>query len=459
MKCKKCGEELPDRARFCLSCGTPVEDIPATKRLEEPLDPMDAGAVPLVPVAPPPRATRVTPRAPRSQAYRGSESGARRVASVSYQPYPSEAVPDDEMEDERSFEDTSAQQAVRPKRRSQLSRAAAHVRIALRRLRRRAAAYQPHPSIITVFCVLLGAALLAFVVYSSTSWFGPFALRPSSQTSTDGGSTDVTTSEDSADDSDDAEGGNSEGLVVRSAVEDYSWDELSQLADLISRAQSDSAGLEVAKTFNLCASDGTLDGTQMKTLGLADGTEVTMRIVGFRQDEKSDGSGVAGITMLAETSVANRSMCENYQVSAGWAGSSLRAWMNDELLAELPDEVSSVVVSVDKKANAAPGTGGSQGVTSDTLWVPSYSEIVGELTGGNKRYGIYEQEGAQYQLFADAGVDWSSANSLLACSDYWWLRTPDPSNSSWFMCVTPDGLPTYGHRPATENAVLMGFCL
>lgn len=457
MKCKKCGEELPDRARFCLSCGTPVEDIPATKKLEEPLDPMDAGAVPLVPVAPPPRATRVTPRAPRSQAYRGSESGARRVASASYKPYPSDAGPD-EAEDERSFEDTSVQQVVRARRRSTLSRAAARVRIGLRRLRRRAAAYQPHPSIITVFCVLLGAAVLAFVVYSSTSWFGPFALRPQAQTPADGGTADVTTSEDSTEDAD-GEGGGSEGLVVRDTVEDYSWDELSQLADLISRAQSDSAGLEVAKTFNLCASDGTLDGTQTKTLELADGTEVTMRIVGFRQDEKSDGSGMAGISMLAEAPVANRSMCENYQVSAGWAGSSLRAWMNGELLSDLPDEVSSVVTSVDKKANAAPGTGGSQGVTSDALWVPSYSEIVGELTGGNKRYGIYEQEGAQYQLFSDSGVDWSSANSLLAAGDYWWLRTPDPSNGSWFMCVTPDGLPTYGHRPATENAVLMGFCL
>ena len=24
--CTKCGEELPERARFCLACGTPVDD-------------------------------------------------------------------------------------------------------------------------------------------------------------------------------------------------------------------------------------------------------------------------------------------------------------------------------------------------------------------------------------------------------------------------------------------------
>lgn len=68
MRCKKCGEELPDRARFCFVCGAPVEDVPVPRRLEEPLDPLAAGAVPLVPLAPPPRAYTLEPRAKRAAA-------------------------------------------------------------------------------------------------------------------------------------------------------------------------------------------------------------------------------------------------------------------------------------------------------------------------------------------------------------------------------------------------------
>ena len=56
MKCKVCGQELPDRAKFCFACGAPMDDVPAPKKLEEPLEPsLAGGAVPMVPVAPPPR--------------------------------------------------------------------------------------------------------------------------------------------------------------------------------------------------------------------------------------------------------------------------------------------------------------------------------------------------------------------------------------------------------------------
>ena len=88
MRCKKCGAELPDGARFCYMCASPVEpeegekntqtapdpaeaggagaaraeEIPSPVKLEGPLP---VGAVPFVPMAPSPRSTYVQRRGGR----------------------------------------------------------------------------------------------------------------------------------------------------------------------------------------------------------------------------------------------------------------------------------------------------------------------------------------------------------------------------------------------------------
>ena len=185
-----------------------------------------------------------------------------------------------------------------------------------------------------------------------------------------------------------------------------------------------------------------------------------MRLACIRQDQRSEGAGVAGLTFIAENPVADRVMDPNGEVALGWQDASLRAWMNEDLLAELPEDLAGLVVAVDKTTNAAPATGESgQVVTSDKLWVPSYSELIGTVGEGGRHYGSYEQEGAQYRLFADLGINWYDGGEKVALENYWWLRSPDVVNSSWVMCVSPDGITSYGMRPFNENSVLMGFCL
>ena len=254
-------------------------------------------------------------------------------------------------------------------------------------------------------------------------------------------------------------GNDADEVAKRASVEDYSWDELSELSAQIAAADSDEAGLAIAEEHNLCTASGKLDGTQAKKLELSDGTKVTMHIVGFRQDQKADGSGVAGITMLSEDAVATRYVSTAGSYS-GWEGSELRSWMNDNLMSELPDEVASKVVEVSKKTNGQ----GTKSVTSvsDKLWVPSFSEVVGKLSAGMKRSDVYEPEGDQYQLFSDEDVRWGGTFAILTTkgSDgYWWLRSVDPLNTQYYLCVSKSGEPWYSHLPATEHAILMGFCL
>ncbi|MDO4848642.1 MAG: DUF6273 domain-containing protein [Coriobacteriia bacterium] len=248
---------------------------------------------------------------------------------------------------------------------------------------------------------------------------------------------------------------------VRSTVEEYSWDELSQIAEMISAAASDSSGLEIAKKYNLCAADGRLDGTQAKTL-VADGVTVRMRIAGFRHDAKADGSGLAGITFISDTSVATREM--NTGSGADWGATTLRSWLNGDFVATLPEELQAKLVSVAKTTNSF-SSAGAQETTQDKVWVASYSELVGELDSSCDRYSTYQSEGAQYQLFSDMGISWHEPGEVLIvqgdCAN-WWTRSPDPVNSGLFIAPrNSDGYPGYARNPALtgEIGVVPAFCL
>ena len=245
-------------------------------------------------------------------------------------------------------------------------------------------------------------------------------------------------------------------------MNDYSWDELSQISALISQASSDSDALTVAKKYNLCSSSGKLDGTQAKSVQLSDGTTVKMRVAGFRQDTLADGSGKAGISFICDSAVAVRAL--NAAGAVDWSTSDLCAWLSSDGEALLPSELTQKIVSVNKLANRV-NEAGSQETVAEKLWIPSYSEVVGNLTSGSVRYGSYTPEGVQYQLFSDLGGAWDVPSEIFKvsgeCSN-WWTRSADPTNSGLFIAPrNSDGGPGYARNAAisSEVGVVPGFCL
>ena len=542
MKCKKCGEELPERARFCPACGTPVEEVPAPKKLEKPLEPMGFGAVPLVPIAPPPRATRITPRVPRPYGAARAGHASTRIPLSAYPTFKSETPepapepkPTPELEPEvvehevREPEVVETPVAEPEPQAEKDDEPEAVVEEAPEAEKDEAPVAEPEPEVVEepepaleatqamvveteqpsepeaepadepgtdsaapapadepsepapalgdrargvlpqsteqralVGVVALAAvAAIAFLVYVSVGWFSPFADRsyvaPEVQPPSDGSIAPL----EADDQEEEAPLAIEGGPEVRSALADYSWTELSQISALICAAESDEAGAEIAAHYNLCDEAGTIDAESTKSLDLADGTSVPIAVAGFRHDTRSDGSGLAGISFVARGSVGSQPMNALAQTAGGWEASTLRAWVNEGLLAQLPAELADLLVAVDKTNNPVPGSGGGQTVTSDRVWLLAYSEIVGELGEGSWLYGAYQSEGAQYKIFSDLGVTWgeSFAQVALPSGEYWWERSPSPNNSAWFMCVSPAGETSFGHRPATANAVVIGFCL
>ena len=628
MQCKRCGEELPQNARFCPACGEPVDSgIPAPKKLEEPLNPLAAGAVPLVPVAPPPRATRLTPRIPKPYVppankrpsrwaetsryeipfelepvvpeHRGSEKVARtRRESVAAaeeqrpetvadplaetQPMtpelheepveknepvvgpaekgvpaekdaPSEKVdgqdvpaasdvptesladessdvvtgdsavvdepaisaePDladveedsasepaaaevpaepaassaalDEADEASDFADASAgpvepglddlpadetapmppapepstpssKPALEPAPACENPAAAVAERLRSGADGARAAISQITPArgAVVAVCAVVAVALVAFLVSISASWFSPFANRdfetPEFEQPSDGSIPPLQQEEPE----EEPEETPTDGPEVRTALDEYSWEELSQISALIAAAPNDEEGLAIAKQYNLCGATGAIDPTNTKELALSNGTTVQVMVAGFRHDTKADGSGVAGISFLTCTSVGDQPISNGDAVA--WEGSSMRSWLNGTLLGQLPEKLSELVVPVTKKTNVPLGSGGGTQTTDDSLWLLAYSELV-----GNASYGSYQLEGEQYQVFFDRGVSWSTAVASLPVteSSSWWMRTPSPTDARWYTTVSPESNSLlYGRNPANALGVIAGFCL
>lgn len=252
------------------------------------------------------------------------------------------------------------------------------------------------------------------------------------------------------------------GPQVKSCLNDYSWEEIAQISKLISKKGDQNGAIEIAKKYHLCTADGKLDGTQTKDVTLSDGTQTKVMIMGFNHDDKSDGSGKAGITFIFADDIAKKNMFEradldnlfqkiqdNGSASISWENASLRSWLSDSFSNELPSDLREQIVSVDKADAVMPWVsftidsyyGGGIGAelnddpdlmttttTSDKLWVPSFVELapLSDYLMSNWTYLL--QEGSQYQLFNDAGVTADTPNRILGTYDSpdgggWWLRS------------------------------------
>ncbi|WP_296010331.1 DUF6273 domain-containing protein [uncultured Adlercreutzia sp.] len=302
----------------------------------------------------------------------------------------------------------------------------------------------------------------------------------------------------------DAANGNAGGqsaaaeATVKSAVEAYTWDELSQISAEIAAAGDEAAGIEVAKKYNLCTPDGKLDGTQVKSVTLTDGTQTAVQIVGFNHDDKTAG-GKAGITFLFGDALAKAPMVNGEDSSGGWENSSMRSYLSGDTLMRLPEDLRAAIVPVDKSTNndgvpASPESSLScVTTTSDLLWLPSQNELYGSDPYGDgvrwfDGYGHYsddmsdeeinallndvlDAEGAEYQYFKESSVGEVEENGIYLSEgkealirNYegepisWWTRTPYLAWEVSWCCVNNYGGPSYSGVDNSEG-VVPGFCI
>lgn len=245
------------------------------------------------------------------------------------------------------------------------------------------------------------------------------------------------------------------------------------------------------------------DGFGLMHIKWGDGREYTARIVGINHDDKSDGTGKAGLTWqftgLLYNSYAmhgqNKYNADYDTNNGGWRDALLRKWMNPDELTEgtsildgetddnrlwnrVPASLQSSIVAVEKLSkNRDDGTKTNNELkaipttaTSDKLWIMSYPEIVETCVSS---WNGLEGEGAQYEYWNGKVTKNSSANDCLkkyqakyqttsaqpASAYGWWERSVYPNSATDFARVGGPGGPNYSSYASNLGGVCPCFCL
>jgi hypothetical protein len=194
-----------------------------------------------------------------------------------------------------------------------------------------------------------------------------------------------------------------------------------------------------------------------KTISLTTGEQVTLVILGFDHDDLT-GGGKAGMTIGMKNLLAT-----TYRMNAtatnegGWDESEMRTSTMATLLSQLPSDLQGVIKQVNKKATAG-GASTSITTSADKLWLLAEVEVDGTTSAG------YADEGEQYEYWKTVKDGTVAADRIKYLSNgsgsanYWWLRSPNVGNSTYFRYFSSTG--GVGNFDANNTrGVSFGFCV
>lgn len=186
------------------------------------------------------------------------------------------------------------------------------------------------------------------------------------------------------------------------------------------------------------------------------GETLTMEIVGFNQDQLSDGSGYAPYTFGAKYLMYRpRSMNETNTNAGSFVESDMYTYLQGTVLPNLPEEARSHIKTVNKKTGA-----GSQSsyVQTDAMQIFLFS--VSEVAGSQNSGFAPSDEGSQYPIFSNDASRIKKTSNDQGRATYWWLRSPYLGDSTSFCAVKYDGsIGWHGSASPPSYSICFGFCI
>lgn len=186
------------------------------------------------------------------------------------------------------------------------------------------------------------------------------------------------------------------------------------------------------------------------------GETLTLVIVGFDHDDKSDGSGKAGITFGLKNLMATaRRMEATYTNANSFSDSEMYTWIKNTLLPSFPSDLQNVIKFVDKKTSAGNK---STTIKTDSMKIFLFSEveIIGEAV-----YSV-DGEGMQYPYLATVSNRIKYFSNGTGSTGMWWSRSPHKTNVNYFCLISTNGyanMPNSNNNANNTRGVCFGFCV
>ena len=253
------------------------------------------------------------------------------------------------------------------------------------------------------------------------------------------------------------------GADVHEAHEiQYTWEELNELAKVI----SNNYGEEEGQINNDTAEVNVSINGKADTLGIGDWTTVNgyqVRILGFNHDVLTNtdayGEGgtniYAGISFGAIDTFGEKSQMNSINTNeGGWGVCERKKKLNEETVQTLENnkhikEVSKYYIETNDDANSVM-------ISQDKLWLLSCSEIWEDGYQSGYGYAI-GKEGNRYKWFKIINASWNIKNDNLKLTHARFLRSLYYS-SNYFCCITADGTCNkFNASPIHDGYV--GFCI
>lgn len=173
-------------------------------------------------------------------------------------------------------------------------------------------------------------------------------------------------------------------------------------------------------------------------------------IVGFNQENLSDGSGKAGITFMMFSNIDSK-MLSDSTTYASYENSIVRNLLNSEVIDSFDSDLKNAIRQVKKESIIYP-TGSV--VTNDKLWLPSATEI-------GKMSSYPTGDGVRYEYINDSVIKNISAGVRS------WTRTAlskdiqsSPYMTNAFMVINPEyGNLSGANGYTSTESVIIGFSL